>query len=1073
MFPRKKLTLEQQIVKSRKGPITLFLNNLLSNEILTKLQKMFTLPIGSKASLGVMGIGNETIVTVHSNNSLKVQSMWFDLSLTQQMVNELNVVMSKFLPSCNESICLLDMLIPHYTKEECIKSIRPGIQAKIDSTFNLTLPSDERKIVVLFARLLDEVDASRQLSAHYFYHSKAPYKHKFWLDFSRTKGLEATAGTRTFTQYMLQIAYGLNLVKYSQTTTIDEALIRIQKYFSTSNKKSLFVFYEFPYEYAFGRRIMGKLLYHIMLIPNIDVLIAMQIHRDPHGFDWEWFYGSDGRFQLIDVGLVTEQEAQAIITRYSSTSTVTQKNVRDLVSIMPNNFPLVYTLIGAYMAEHLLDVNKFIALYQQVNATVLESPSSRLLPSTVDVDIVLINIWFIIKEQLRHKCPVAITLLEYAALLSDHAIDEIILRILLIFESSLIGNTDDIYLQVKECLMSYSLIRFNEKSQMVYFEETVLSIVYHKIPEEQRYIKTAKLAFILPHIYLQQLKYCSNFAICALAIRKSTHIDGLGHSLYSHLCHNSSLVNSCYSIDVTECLRLPSHAVINSFLERKEMIQTPTGGAMLLAESIGVYTDYEEDGIYVHERLRTESLQRLFYAQTLYYGASHPELANTLNYLAMAKSRVVNYGYFYLVNRELYKDVLEDYQHALALMEYSFSSDNPALLGILKNLVFTYYVLIQHGFHLGDRLQECIERIKQIRKLYPDFFYSIRLMDNKQTQLVTGNNQVSVYTENYHESTFELSSLDAAFQRKLTCGASCDIIDTSKEISHGQWDRKVLIHPLTGAPVFRYRVYNDKNVELGSADFYQHPLLCRSEDATQHNVFNQRGVLIDTELDEVLTTIDDICLALPPTYVQQLVAASYEAAKHGSIRGVANIVQTICNPHQCDTVPNYLRNYVYYLTYFGLYFATSFAQHMHNLRMASEPDNNSSIEDIIVTATSHAIKEVGVIVAANFVINNICRAVSWAGTKTEQIGWSRSTRALQWLGMHGSAVVFGVQGYRSGVVETGLRLASGIIAEKSVTETGLRIYGRFFKAADNEVNSGHKENSGCPTYPRTMRKKHC
>ena len=81
----------------------------------------------------------------------------------------------------------------------------------------------------------------------------------------------------------------------------------------------------------------------------------------------------------------------------------------------------------------------------------------------------------------------------------------------------------------------------------------------------------------------------------------------------------------------------------------------------------------------------------------------------------------------------------------------------------------------------------------------------------------------------------------------------------------------------------------------------------------------------------------------------------------------------------------------------------------------------------------------------NTVITGASRLASWAGEQASQSGWTRTGQALSWLGGHSSAAVFATSSYSHGVVEAGVRMASGVVAEEAVVQTGKLAIGLFGK----------------------------
>ena len=109
----------------------------------------------------------------------------------------------------------------------------------------------------------------------------------------------------------------------------------------------------------------------------------------------------------------------------------------------------------------------------------------------------------------------------------------------------------------------------------------------------------------------------------------------------------------------------------------------------------------------------------------------------------------------------------------------------------------------------------------------------------------------------------------------------------NRQSVYGLWDQHIEIHPETHEPLFTFRLYNHSKVEIGSVQFYGHPLFCRSELGDRHNIVKTTGIFSKLLINATAT--QEICEALPPTFSENMFYSAAQGAKYGALRGISAV----------------------------------------------------------------------------------------------------------------------------------------------------------------------------------------
>ncbi len=247
----------------------------------------------------------------------------------------------------------------------------------------------------------------------------------------------------------------------------------------------------------------------------------------------------------------------------------------------------------------------------------------------------------------------------------------------------------------------------------------------------------------------------------------------------------------------------------------------------------------------------------------------------------------------------------------------------------------------------------------------------------------------------------------------------------------GHWDQQVQQHSETGEPIFVYRVYKNEH-EVGSASFYKHPLLCRSEAGDRHNIIATTGVLSNFNIET--SSIEEICLALPPTTLDRVISSTVRGGTHGAMRGAANVIGYAL---QAQNVPTNVANYIQKIAYYGGYFILRYQDYV-----AQEKELDSRG---MLNASLKAGADTGSLVAFSFATNLFWNLADRLGQSAQQRGWLNTSKTLKFFGTAGYYGIYAYDACKQGVLEATASIAAGSISQNVVEYTGKQIVNRAQK----------------------------
>lgn len=237
----------------------------------------------------------------------------------------------------------------------------------------------------------------------------------------------------------------------------------------------------------------------------------------------------------------------------------------------------------------------------------------------------------------------------------------------------------------------------------------------------------------------------------------------------------------------------------------------------------------------------------------------------------------------------------------------------------------------------------------------------------------------------------------------------------------GQWDTEQYLHEDTGELIFVYRLFN-KGVEVGTAHFYKHPLLCRSVSGDRHNLIKLTGILtqIETKIDLASASFYEVCDALPPTFSEQLYGDVINAIPLGSVIGLSHVLVYRLEKEHVSPLKITAVNYMFTC---GFFFLLSFYQHLQSCK----EDFPHGMIEIIFKAMAEVIQ-----------IAFIQSILNQAHYQTRERGLTLLNSIIQYG-------IYSYKFYQKGILRTFLGMAASVTIEKTIEKVGKKTIDNFFK----------------------------
>ncbi len=226
----------------------------------------------------------------------------------------------------------------------------------------------------------------------------------------------------------------------------------------------------------------------------------------------------------------------------------------------------------------------------------------------------------------------------------------------------------------------------------------------------------------------------------------------------------------------------------------------------------------------------------------------------------------------------------------------------------------------------------------------------------------------------------------------------------------------------TGEPTWKIRVeitYENNTIVNGTAKFYGTPMLCRSPDASQLNLFQATGPFQDFLQQFNFSEVQDICKSLPPSNSEILFSSMRSGAFLGTFRGAGNVTEKALESKTSKTLAFCAGKTLTYSCYFAYELSSQMIQHPEFIYDWTTP----VVEATISTARLAAI-DVGFAAAS--------KIFSWVSTKTSE-NLPTVSSFTGFFGRHLSKCALPYQVYQQGLSNVMGSMGASMLSEEVIT----------------------------------------
>ncbi len=244
---------------------------------------------------------------------------------------------------------------------------------------------------------------------------------------------------------------------------------------------------------------------------------------------------------------------------------------------------------------------------------------------------------------------------------------------------------------------------------------------------------------------------------------------------------------------------------------------------------------------------------------------------------------------------------------------------------------------------------------------------------------------------------------------------------------YGLWDRSE-VHTETHEPIFIFKLYNDTDEEIGSVQFFKHPLFCRSELGDRHNIIKTTGVF--TQFPINATNAKEVCEVLPPTALESLMNTATHSAIHGALRGMANLVRHNEKRRKTSHMNAALTQYAVYL--FGYFLLCSF----ENIQ---SKNSNSYLTAIVPARIKTAL-----MMLMNIFMMCVCYGLKCIENQAAQNGWNKTGKVFSLASEYFQYGIFALDAKQRGITTVATSVAFGCAAQTLVENGGKMLVDRVY-----------------------------
>ena len=251
-----------------------------------------------------------------------------------------------------------------------------------------------------------------------------------------------------------------------------------------------------------------------------------------------------------------------------------------------------------------------------------------------------------------------------------------------------------------------------------------------------------------------------------------------------------------------------------------------------------------------------------------------------------------------------------------------------------------------------------------------------------------------------------------------------DFNGESKGVVYGWWDSVPEIDSITHEPIFTYRLYQEieyEDIEIGSAQFYGQKSFCQL--GNEHNIIKTTGIFSQFPINS--SNALETCEVLPPTFLERMIHSATQSAKHGAVRGIANVANyALTRSHQ--------PKHVVKTAEFALYFS--------GLLLMTTYDNlNTFKNDRFPDVMTQSIFNTLIFMMTNLLIQFVCYGIKNLGEIAIQKEWRKTGEELIQLSRYASFGIYALNAKQNGVAMTMANIAAGSVSQFAVEKMGKTI----------------------------------
>lgn len=222
--------------------------------------------------------------------------------------------------------------------------------------------------------------------------------------------------------------------------------------------------------------------------------------------------------------------------------------------------------------------------------------------------------------------------------------------------------------------------------------------------------------------------------------------------------------------------------------------------------------------------------------------------------------------------------------------------------------------------------------------------------------------------------------------------------------------------PYTNRPIFTLVAFSNTQ-QVGTAEFYDRPVLCFSSDNTTHNVLSTTGLLTSLRIGSAFAT--EVCSVLPPLAKQSMLEAGTQGAVLGAIEVGATLSGTLLHHY------GFVNKKDAKLMAYAIYLCAIFCSRIITIGHEKEiNDQSNSLNDIY-----YALLQTAQIIILKVILDVIGSYLDAWGKTAQNNGWDITGKGISIAGRLAPKVTFAYSSLSEGVAATSVSITAGVALE--------------------------------------------